>query len=358
MCRIHFLLWLILLIAINKSTVTAKPKVIFDTDIANVDSTGHDRSDIDDLGALAILNALSNKQLCEIIGVVAISKSNKVVEMIDAVNTYYNNPGIPIGIKGGKNQLVEDQNSYARHISGLFKYSQSSINAPASTELLRRVLSDVSEDDTVIYIHADNISNWNFLCISTFLESGPDNISPLTGYELLNSKVDKFISYIPCLPNNNVSENCPDWCNNPTTDASKLSYFLEHYRNNIIGNATAVEEAHLPTKLWNQPDDNPVKVAYQYYYSKTPPPWHPSHEIPESISIYGDGLGIIYLITNPSSSQLFNHKENGQFVLDEKNKLRWSAIDKGKNHSYFYTVPSRRKELWEMIDNIICYKPR
>lgn len=348
---------IITLMVIYTDNTIAIPKVIFDTDIANVDSTGHDRSDIDDLGALAILNALSNIQLCEIIGIVAISRSDKVVEMIDAVNTYYGNPGIPIGLKEGNDRLIEDKNGFAKHISGMFEHTQRTIHAPTSTELLRRVLSGVSVTDTVIYIHADNISNWNFLCISTFLASGPDNISPLTGYELLNSKVDKLISYIPCLPNNNVSENCPDWCDKPTTDAPKLQYFLDNFQNTLIGNSTAVEEAHLPTKLWEQPDDNPVKIAYQYYYSKTPPPWRPSTDIPESISIYGDGLGIIYLITQKTSRQLFNQVDSGGFVLDKYNKLQWSATDGKGTHSYFYTVPELREQLWKMIDELICSKP-
>lgn len=278
--------------------------------------------------------------------------------MIDAINTYYNNPGIPIGLKEGNKSLIESGNSYANYISGLFKYSQRSIDAPSSTELLRKVLSEISEDDTVIYIHADNISNWDFLCISSFLESGPDNISHLTGFELFNSKIDKFISYIPCLPNNNISVNCPDWCDKPTTDALKLQHFIEYYKNNLIGNSSAVEEGHLPTKLWEQTDDNPVKLAYQYYYSKTPPPWHQSNEIPGSISIYGDGLGIIYLITSNSSHHLFSQVNNGSFVLDQNNKLRWSEKINSRNHSYFYTVPKMRKELWEFIDELLCFKPQ
>lgn len=341
-----------------KNAVYAIPKVIFDTDIARVDSNGSDRSDIDDLGALAILNALSNKQLCEILGIVTNSRSNKIVEMIDAVNIYYNNPGIPIGLKEGNRNLIEQGNSYARYISSIFKYSQHSFDAPSSTELLRKVLSEISEDDTVIYIHADAISTWDYLCVSSFLESGPDDISQLTGYELFNSKVDKFISYIPCLPNNNVSENCPDWCDNPTTDVSKLQYFIDNFRNDLIGNATAVEEGNLPTKLWEQSDDNPVKIAYQYYYTETPPPWYHSTKIPNSISIYGDGLGIIYLLTNNSTNHLFSRINKGSFVIDMNNKLRWSDKYKRRNHSYFYTIPTQRNELWKLIDELICFKPK
>lgn len=357
MIKFQKILWICSLTFFMQTQIYAIPKIIFDSDIARVDSLGQDMSDIDDLAALAILNALANKGLCEIIGLVTNSRSSKVVEMIDAVNIYYNNPGIPIGIKEGRTRIVEDKNGYSQLISSKFKYSQRTKDAPTATELLRKVLSDVSEDDTIIYIHADVISTWDFLSISSLLESGPDDISQLTGWELFNKKVDKFVSYIPCLPNKGISENCPEWANVTTTDATKLQYFLDNYRNDFIGNTTAVLEAHLPTKLWEQSDDNPVKLAFQHYYSKTPPPWHQGNHIPDSISIYGDGLGLYYLITNKTTTHLFHLINDGSFIIDKDKKLRWTDTKNRKNHSYFYTNPELREELWNLLDELVCHKP-
>ena len=56
MIKISWLLCITIILFIPKSTVYAIPKVIFDTDIARVNNAGNDQSDIDDLGALAILN--------------------------------------------------------------------------------------------------------------------------------------------------------------------------------------------------------------------------------------------------------------------------------------------------------------
>ena len=335
----------------------AIPKIIFDTDIARIDSTGHDISDIDDLGALAILNALANKKLCEILCVVTNSRSDKVVEMVNAINTYFGNPSIPVGIKYGVEGLIKDKNGYSKYISEKFSYSLKSINAPTSVNLLREVLSRVSKSDTVIYIHADCIANYDFLNISSFLDSKPDKISKLDGWEIFNEKVDKFITYIPCLPNNGVSDNCPEWTNVPTSDNLKLQVFLNNFENNLVGNTTAIEEAHLPTKLWKQSDNNPVKMAYEYYYSKTPPPWHHSNNIPESISIYGDGLSIFYLITNKSTEYLFHQTKKGCFLIDENKKIRWNKEIDNKNHSYFFTKKELHIELWDKIDKLICFDP-
>ncbi len=350
-------LWITILLTIGHEPVSAMPKVIFDTDIARIDSSGYDISDIDDLGALAILNALSNRGLCEILCIVTNSRSDRAVEMINAINTYYHNPNIPIGLKHGNQGLIVDRNGYSKYISTKFKHSQRSIDAPSATDLLRTVLSGAAEEDTVLYIHADCISSWDFLSISSLLASPPDQLAPLSGWEMFNQKVDQLITYIPCLPNHGVSDNCPPWSDTPTTNETRLQYFLDHFENAVVGNSTAVAEVHLPTKLWMQPDSNPVKMAYQYYYTNTPPPWHHSAKIPESISIYGDGLGIFYLVGGKFTSKFFIRENHGRYMIDAEQKLRWTNLQDKEDHSYFYTKPETQKKLWKMIDELICHRP-
>ena len=67
----------------------APVSVIFDTDI-----TG----DVDDVLALAMLHTLADRGKCEILGV-TISKENELAApFVDAVNTFYGRPDIPIGV--------------------------------------------------------------------------------------------------------------------------------------------------------------------------------------------------------------------------------------------------------------------
>ncbi len=72
------------------TTAQAEPiPVIFDTDI-----TG----DVDDVLALAMLHTLADRGQCEILAV-TISKENELAApFVDAVNTFYGRPDIPIGI--------------------------------------------------------------------------------------------------------------------------------------------------------------------------------------------------------------------------------------------------------------------
>src|SRR6218665_2573717 len=66
-----------------------KAGIIFDTDI-----TG----DVDDVLALAMIHALEDRGHCELLAV-TISKVNPLTgRFVDAVNTFYGRPNIPIGI--------------------------------------------------------------------------------------------------------------------------------------------------------------------------------------------------------------------------------------------------------------------
>lgn len=65
------------------------PKIIFDTDI-----TG----DVDDVLALAMCHSLADRGACELVGV-TISKANPLTaSFVDAQNTFYGRPDLPIGV--------------------------------------------------------------------------------------------------------------------------------------------------------------------------------------------------------------------------------------------------------------------
>ena len=87
---IHLLLGLIL-VALAACSKHEKPvQLLFDTDFGG---------DADDLGALAMLNHFHNKGEAELLGVFCWNAEQYAVSGIDAVNTYYGNPDIPIGLR-------------------------------------------------------------------------------------------------------------------------------------------------------------------------------------------------------------------------------------------------------------------
>lgn len=77
------------LLALSSSLFAEKPRIIFDTDI-----TG----DVDDVLALTMCHSLADRGACEFLGV-TISKENPLTaSFVDAQNTVYGRPDLPIGV--------------------------------------------------------------------------------------------------------------------------------------------------------------------------------------------------------------------------------------------------------------------
>ena len=68
--------------------MAAPVKIIFDTDIGN---------DVDDVLALSVLHALQSRGECELLAVTITKPDELAGPFVDAVNTFYGRPAIPIG---------------------------------------------------------------------------------------------------------------------------------------------------------------------------------------------------------------------------------------------------------------------
>jgi len=65
------------------------PRIIFDSDMS---------SDWDDVGDIAVLHGLASMGECEILGMMVSSQNGGTPLCMDAINTYYGKPDIPIGV--------------------------------------------------------------------------------------------------------------------------------------------------------------------------------------------------------------------------------------------------------------------
>ena len=154
------------------------PVVIFDTDIAG---------DVDDVLALAMLHTLADRDELRI-AAVTVSKSHPLNgPMVDAVNTFYSRPNIPIGVTKGS---YPRESKYLELVkvrdAGVFRYPHrlmQSSDAPDAIQVIRRVLAGAQKKSiTIIQVGlAVNVAD--------LLESPADEISPLVGIELVREKV-------------------------------------------------------------------------------------------------------------------------------------------------------------------------
>ena len=104
----------------------AQKQIIFDTDFGG---------DADDLGALAMLNHFQNKGEAELLGVFCWNAEQYAVSGIDAVNTYYGNPDIPIGLRQVDPHLTDWNHS--KVLADYLPHDVTFDNAPDATALYR-----------------------------------------------------------------------------------------------------------------------------------------------------------------------------------------------------------------------------
>src|SRR3954447_4901419 len=107
--------WLIVAVPLLCSTLargqhttlaTTQPvPILFDTDMM---------TDCDDAGAMAVLHALADNGECEILATVVSARDPWSVAAVDAINTYYGRPDLPIGtVKEGG---VLEKSKFTRRI--------------------------------------------------------------------------------------------------------------------------------------------------------------------------------------------------------------------------------------------------
>ncbi|GAB3019888.1 nucleoside hydrolase [uncultured Cyclobacterium sp.] len=139
-------------------------------------------SDVDDVGALAMLHTLEDHQTIKILGVVITSDDKDAAGCAAAINTYYKRPDIPIGVEKGI--TLRSFSKYTKQLATNYPHSLKNGKQPEdATRLYRRLLVN-SPDNSVVIISIGHLTN-----IRKLLNSKADHISPLSGHELIKQKV-------------------------------------------------------------------------------------------------------------------------------------------------------------------------
>ena len=172
-------LWAAVLCAV--AVTHAEPvKLIFDTDMGN---------DTDDLMALCMIHTLQSRGAVDLLAVTITKDHPQAAAFVDAVNTFYGRPDIPIGVvKGGVTPEPGKFNllAAAKNEDGSLRYPHdltSGEQAPEATGLIRKILA-AQPDQSVSLVQVGFFTNFQRL-----LDSPADVHSPLTGKELIAKKV-------------------------------------------------------------------------------------------------------------------------------------------------------------------------
>lgn len=153
----------------------APPKpinLIFDTDIGN---------DCDDAMALAVIHALQNRNQCRLLAVTLTNPDPLAGRLIDAINTFYGRPDIPIGVNPSAPLVVKESKFLKAALNHPHDFDPAT--APSALALLRRTLAAAADNDVVL------VQVGFFPNLAALLDSPPDEFSPLPGLELIKRKV-------------------------------------------------------------------------------------------------------------------------------------------------------------------------
>ncbi len=159
--------------------------VIFDTDIGN---------DIDDVLALQMLLNYEKSGHINLLGVTICKDHEKTVPFVDGYCRFNGRNDIPIGLVS--DGVTPEDNFYllptlAAQYNGrplLEPVRTVADGIPEAYKLIRQLLVS-AEDGGVVIVAVGPLTN-----IGRLLDSGPDEISPLTGKELVKDKVCRIIT--------------------------------------------------------------------------------------------------------------------------------------------------------------------
>ncbi|MDF1657438.1 MAG: nucleoside hydrolase [Verrucomicrobiales bacterium] len=159
-------------------------KMIFDTDMGN---------DIDDAMALVMIHQLAKRDAVELLAVTSTKDHPLSASYIDALNTYYGYPDIPIGVvrdgatpEEGRYNAVGSRKDEDGNL--LYPHDLTSgEDAPEAVGLIRKTLA-AEEDGSITLVQVGLFTNF-----ARLLESEADDHSPLSGRELIEQKVNRTI---------------------------------------------------------------------------------------------------------------------------------------------------------------------
>src|ERR1700733_1573118 len=136
----------------------ASVPVILDTDIA---------SDVDDVGAVAVLHALANRGEAKILAMGVCVKNPWSPLCLSALNSWFGRPEIPIGVVKGR--ALSDQSKYARAIAQEFPHELKRTDDAVDAALLYRQVLAKQQDGSVVMVSIGPLTN-----LSNLLKTGPD----------------------------------------------------------------------------------------------------------------------------------------------------------------------------------------
>ncbi|MPR37063.1 nucleoside hydrolase [Salmonirosea aquatica] len=284
------------------SVCNAQVRVILDADLD---------SDVDDVQALAMLHAYRQAGLVDLLGVVVTSDDSYSFACADAINTFYGQPGIPIGFLKNQDSL-RSFSKYTRQVAEEFPHAITKVEQTTESAVLYRQLLASSPDNSVVVITIGHLTS-----LQNLLQSSADTLSELTGQELVKKKVKRWLCMGGQYPAGKEA-------NFYRPDPQSTVYCLDAWEQEVVFCGWEVGKEILTggTFLRDQlPEHHPVYRAYQLYNNFAGrPAW--------------DQVAVLLL--DEKADQYFELESEGYVAVAPDGSNVWKTGEKkaGKKHAY------------------------
>lgn len=291
--------------------------------------------DCDDAGAIALANIASREGSIQLWGMTFTTSAPAGPACVSAINTYYGNSNIPVGMTSRQNfcQTVNPFQEYvAKHFPNDFynKEADTFIPAEDAVRLLRRALSEMA-DNSLTFVCIGQLNN-----ISDLLDSPPDEFSSLDGVELVHRKVKEFIVMGGLFMQSDeeiIFDGCPYKVEyNIVSDVkSAINFIKKNKVKTVFLDFIAGYKIFTGGSLLGQNNpQNPVTACYRIFQNKPRESWDP--------------LTVLYAIYG--AEDVFEISESGKVEIEADGCTIFSPDKKG-NH--YYIRPSASNEYCSQI---------
>ncbi len=262
------------------TSITLRPQpepvaLIVDTDIF---------SDADDVGALAIAHALQLREEAKLLAVAVNTRTSRPAvatnswRCVAAINDFYGAADVPIGTHLPNNGSEVNTVDFVGPCAQLA--SPSTPTPQSAVDVYRRALAG-ADDQSVVIASAGYFGN-----LADLLRSPPDSISPLSGAELVASKVRTLVAMGGGYPSRGGETNL-------SGDPAAAQHVAANWPTKLVWAGYEVgDQVHTGQTIARvHPTNSPVRVAYEAFVG--PGNW-----------IYSYDLVALYHAIRPTGSPL------------------------------------------------------
>ena len=311
----------------SQSTDAITPvSIIFDTDLG---------PDYDDVGALTLLHALADSGQVNLLATISSNKHEQVIPCIEVINTYFNRPSIPVGApksEGGVSLTTWHKVKWTEVLPAKYPHkTQKTSDAPDALKVYRKVLS-AQPDKSVVICTVGFLTNMKDLLLSE-----ADEISPLSGRELILKKVKHLVSMAGRFPEGSEF--------NVHSDTPASIVVFTNWPTDIIISGFEIGRYVLTGKRLVQMDvqNNPVKETYELCFAEDGPNGRNSWD-QTAVLVATKGFDPYY------------DTERGTMIVDNEGRNTWKQDENGTHIRLIAKMPPA--DVAYIIESYMMHQPK